>query len=89
MRAGFNQKDVGMNDKDISTVIASALSDVYSWTSINLEEDFADYVTENCPHLSREAAIKILKAFDQIDPLERDSASFPLIEFVQHEIDAL
>ncbi len=78
-----------MDNMEISAVIASALSDVYSWASINLEEDFADYVTGNCPHLSREAAIKILKAFDLIDPLERDSASFPLIEFVQHEIDAL
>ncbi len=77
-----------MNETDITKAIAAALSDIYSWTSINLEEDFADYVTEVCPHLSRETAIRILVAFDQLDPIERDSATFPLIEFVQQEMGA-
>ena len=78
-----------METKDYKETIATALSTVYSWDSANLEEDFADYVTEYCPHLSRENAIKLLKTFDQLDPVERDSAGFQIVEFVDRTIQEL
>lgn len=78
-----------METENYKATIATALSNVYSWESANLEEDFADYVTELCPHVSRESAIKILKSFDQLDPVERDSATFQMTDFVQRVISEL
>lgn len=75
-----------MQNKDRYQVIASALADVYSWTSDDLEEDFANYITESCPDFRRDLAIRVLKSFDELDPLKRDSATFDLAEFVQREL---
>ena len=78
-----------VREKETSFAIATMLANVYSWTSNNIENEFADEVTKICPHVSRGAAVRILKSFDELDPLDRDSATFDLTEFVKKEISAL
>jgi hypothetical protein len=73
-------------DATLNTVIANTLSNIYDWKSDNLKNDFIEFVSDKYV-IDEGILINIFDDYNSLSPLERDSISFDIHNFITKRLN--
>jgi hypothetical protein len=81
----MNHSSNQLTDSDY-TLLSNTLSNLYSWTSNDLEQDFIYFILSEIPMLPEPRIRKLFKDYSSLSPLERNSAHFDIRSFIEQSL---
>lgn len=68
-------------------ILINSLQSCLKWESECLEKDFANFISEEIPEISKEQALTILNGFMKIPSLKRESINFDYQAFLENYLN--